>query len=98
MTLDRDNLLWLRSQTAAARRRSVSETLDRIVTDARQGGRVAAAAIRSVVGTVDVNPDDPDLVEADGYVRDVFRRSTRRPLVARPTPPHDARPRTRRRG
>src|SRR6185295_3813231 len=79
VTLERDNLVWLRSQTATARRRSVSETLDRIVTDARRSGRVADAAIRSVVGTIDLNPDDPDLAKADRYVREIFDASTGRP-------------------
>ena len=99
VTLERDNLLWLRSQTAVAKRRSLSETLDQIVSDARQGGRAAGGASRSVVGTVDVNPDDPDLADADVYVRELVSRSTRRPFVARETPARDgARPRKRRRG
>jgi hypothetical protein len=97
VTLDQANLLWLRSQTAAAKRRSVSETLDRIVTDARQGGRGTALAIRSVVGTIDVTADDPDLAQADAYVRELVGRSTRRPFVVKEASPrYGARRRTRR--
>ena len=79
VTLDRDNLVWLRSQAAAAGGRSVSDTLDRIVTDARAAGRVRPETIRSVVGTIDLG-DDPALEHADDYVRAVFARSVRRSM------------------
>jgi hypothetical protein len=97
VTLEQDNLLWLRSQTAVAGRRSLSETLDQLVTGARQSGRVPGAEPRSVVGTIDINPDDPDLAEADGFVRGLFRRSTGRPMAANRSP-RRAPARTRRRG
>jgi hypothetical protein len=83
VTLDQENLLWLRAQTAAARRRSLSETLDQLVTDARRSGRVAEGAIRSVLGTIDITDDDPDLLEADLYVREQFARSARQPFAAK---------------
>lgn len=87
ITLDQDNLLWLRAQTAAAKGRSLSETLDRLITDARQAGRVGAHTVRSVVGTVDINGDDPDLETADAYVRGLFERSARQPFLVRETKP-----------
>ena len=51
VTLDRENLLWLRARAGALKRRSLSDALDALVTAARQGGGAASPA-RSVVGTV----------------------------------------------
>ncbi len=87
ITLDQDNLLWLRAQTAAAKGKSLSDTLDQLVTAARQAGRVADGAIRSVSGTIDITDDDPDLAGADAYVRGLFDRSARQPWLARETGP-----------
>jgi len=83
ITLSEDNLLWLRGQAARSARGSVSELLDRLVAEARQGGRTDPAAVRSVVGTVDLPDDDPDLEGADGYIRTVFSASMREPMVVR---------------
>ena len=83
ITLSEDNLLWLRGQAARSARGSVSELLDRLVAEARQGGRTDPAAVRSVVGTVDLPDDDPDLAEADGHIRTVFSASMREPMVVR---------------
>lgn len=80
VTLDTDNLLWLRGQSIG---RSVSEVLDALVADARRAGRVGEAAIRSVRGTIDIPPDDPDLVKADAYVRALFERSVNRPVAVK---------------
>lgn len=84
VTLDTDNLLWLRTQAAANRRRSLSDTLDQIVTDARLAGRMAAGAVKSVVGTIDLAAADPDLDTADAYIGGLFGRSARR--LAPPKP------------
>ena len=92
VTLDRDNLLWLRGRVTAANHRSVSDALDQIVTQARFAGRGADAGVRSVVGTIDVDDADPLLSGADEYVLGLFDESLRRPWLAR-----DARPRARRR-
>jgi hypothetical protein len=98
VTLDQDNLLWLRSQTTAAKR-SLSETLDQLVTEARLAGRVPEGSVRSVVGTVDITGDDPLLSGADDYVRGLFDASVRRPILVRETPPRYRKPsRGRRRG
>jgi hypothetical protein len=86
VTLQRDNLLWLKGQAAARTRGNVSEMLDRLVVQARAGGRPDDAAVRSVAGTIDL-PDDDSLAEADGYVRSLFERSLARPMPARERPP-----------
>jgi hypothetical protein len=87
VTLRPDNLLWLRGQAAASANGSVSEVLDRLVQEARTGGRTHAAAIRSVVGSIDLPADDPDLAGADAYVRTLFDRSLRRPTLVKETAP-----------
>ena len=69
ITLDADNLLWLRAQAAATSRGSLSAVLDRIVEEARLGGRTEPSAIRSAAGTIDLPEDDPDLEKADARRR-----------------------------
>jgi hypothetical protein len=98
VTLDADNLLWLRGQAGAAGVRSVSELIDRLVTRARAAGPFAPA--RSVVGTIDIDAADPLLADADAAVRDLFVRSLRRPRVAKEHSPEyrSPRPRRKRRG
>jgi hypothetical protein len=83
ITLADDNLTWLRGRTRALKVRSVSETLDRLVTEARTSGRTTAAASRSVVGSVDIAAHDPDLAGADAVIRDLFETSFERPVVVR---------------
>jgi len=79
VTLTADNILWLRAQAATTARGSLSEVLDRLVTGAREGGLGAAAAMRSVVGTIDLPDDDPALERADAFVRAQFEQSIKRP-------------------
>jgi hypothetical protein len=95
ITLAEDNLLWLKGQAGASASGSVSEIIDRLVGEARTGGRTDAAAIRSVVGLVDLPREDEDLAEADAYVRSQFDRSLGRPMAVRETPPE---PKAKRRG
>ena len=83
VTLAADNLLWLRGQAARTTKGSVSEVLDRIVSEARAGGRADPASVRSVAGTVDLPDDDPDLAHADAYVRSLFAASARQPMLVR---------------
>ena len=83
VTLRDDNLVWLRGRTKATGARSLSETLDAIVSAARAGGLGPAGASRSVAGTVDIAGDDPDLEQADAYIRDLFTASQARPFVVR---------------
>lgn len=87
ITLSEDNLLWLRGQAARSARGSVSELLDRLVADARTGGRMDPAAVRSVVGSVDLPDDDPELAGADAYIRTLFGTSARQPMAVRERPP-----------
>jgi len=75
---------------------SVSELLDQLVTSARQTG--VAGPSRSVVGTIDLSPGDPDLEGADEAVRELFARSLAQPIVLRERSPEDAVTRPRKRG
>src|SRR5574342_927872 len=81
VTLEADNVTWLKGRAGAAGARSVSELLDRLVTAARQSGEIGPS--RSVVGTIDVDPGDPLLERADEAVRHLFESSLGRPLMVR---------------
>ena len=81
VTLDEDNLTWLKGRAGAAGLRSVSELIDKNVADARQSGRVGPS--RSVVGTIDVDATDPMLERADETVRYLFESSVGRPLTVK---------------
>jgi hypothetical protein len=94
VTLDADNLLWLRAQTLSQRHRSISEMLDGLIREARTANKSQANLIRSVVGTVRIADADPNLDTADDAVRAFFsaalshqkgreRRSTSRPKPRR---------------
>lgn len=80
VTLDIDNLLWLRGLTASEKRRSLSDTIDALLTAARTGAHGGTAS-RSVVGTVDIAADDPSLDQADAYIRREFEDSLARGLT-----------------
>jgi hypothetical protein len=90
VTIHHDNLLWLRGQADATAKGSLSDILDRLVTEARLSGRTDRSAIRSVKGSVDLPDDDPDLEKADAYVRSLFQQSVGRPMLVRETPPKPA--------
>ncbi len=81
VTLDSDNLTWLKGRAAASGARGVSELLDRLVAAARASGGLGAS--RSVVGTIDIDASDPLLERADTAVRAMFETSLGRPLVVR---------------
>lgn len=81
VTLDVDNLLWLKGQTASGKRRSLSDTIDAVITAARTGAHGDVRS-RSVVGTVDIAVDDPGLDQADAYVRNELAASLARGLMA----------------
>jgi len=87
VTLGADNLLWLRGQAGVTARGSVSDVLDRIVSRARSDGAGEPDAVRSVVGTIDLPDDDPDLEAANLYVRSVFADSVRRPMLVKERAP-----------
>jgi hypothetical protein len=87
VTVEEDNLVWLKGQAGASTGGSVSEVIDRLVREARMSGRTDPASIRSVVGTIDLPPDDQDLAGADAYVRAMFDRSLTRPMLVKERPP-----------
>ena len=77
VTLEEENILWLRGQALGGKQRSVSEALDVVVTAARQNR--FGATTRSVVGTVDIAGNDPELLGADAAVRSLVDASLGRP-------------------
>src|SRR5688572_33395145 len=79
VTLDENNLLWLRGRMARRKRRSLSDAIDEVITAARASG--ALETPRSVVGTIDLAADDLGLAHADSYTRALFTQSLSRPLV-----------------
>ena len=85
VTLDTDNVTWLKGRAGATGVRSVSELLDRLVTAARQSGDTGPS--RSVVGTIDIDSSDPLLEKADEAVRYMFESSLGRPLVVKESMP-----------
>ena len=86
LTLEENNLLWLRGRTAAAGFRSISETLDRLVTEARTSGKLADISVRSVAGTIDIAPSDPLLEGADAMIREHFEASLRQSFAQKKRP------------
>lgn len=86
VTLGADNLLWLRGQAGVTARGSVSDVLDRIVSRARAAGEGESTAVRSVVETIDLPENDPDLEAASLHIRSVFADSARRPMLVRERP------------
>lgn len=78
VTLDAENLIWLKGRVGAAGLRSVSDLLDRLVTEARTKGSVGPGT--SVVGTIDIDASDPLLRRADEAVRGLVEVSLGRPL------------------
>ena len=77
VTLDPENILWRKARARGARRRSVSETLDRLLNEARTG-RTFAPEARSVKGTARIDAADPDLEEADAAVSRLIASSLSR--------------------
>ena len=85
VTLEADNMTWLKGRAHAAGLRSVSELLDQLVTAARSSGQLGPS--RSVAGTIDIAADDPWLEGADAAVRGMFEASLRRPLMVKEAAP-----------
>ena len=85
MTLDADNLTWLKGRAGAAGVRSVSELLDQLVSAARASGQIGPS--RSVIGTIDVDASDPWLEGADEAMRSIVQASIGRPLMVKETSP-----------
>jgi hypothetical protein len=87
VTLEADNVLWLRAQVQAGRGSNVSQILDRLVTEARASGRTLTSSSRSIAGTIDLSGFDP--AAANREVRSLFRGASlvrqRRPAWGRKT-------------
>jgi hypothetical protein len=78
LTLDEANLVWLKGRGYA--HGSLSAAVDDLITAARAGRLTTPTPARSVVGTIDLAADDPQLERADRAVRDLFAASLVRPL------------------
>ena len=78
VTLQPDNLLWLRARVKAKGGRSLSEALDGIITEARAGTGASTAEVRSVVGNAWIPKSEEALSEAGAQVAALFRGSVRR--------------------
>lgn len=100
LTLDEANLLWLRGRGYG--RGNLSAVVDDLITEARSGRLGGPPPVRSVVGTIDLAVDDPELEGADAAVRELFARALAKPMRVRERhesePPPSALKRTRRRG
>jgi hypothetical protein len=83
VTLAESNLTWLQALTRRGSARSVSDAIDRLITDARTARAGGDPSARSVAGTIDIDQSDPALAGAGAAVRDLFDRSLRRPFVVR---------------
>ena len=85
VTLHSDNLTWLKARAGAVGARSVSDLLDQIVSDARR--TTPGGAVRSVIGTIDIDTSDPLLMGADDVVRTLFEVSLKRPTLVKESRP-----------
>ncbi|MSO82265.1 MAG: hypothetical protein EXQ53_03065 [Acidobacteria bacterium] len=81
VTLHTENLTWLKARAGSGQARSVSELLDRLVTEAR--AHRPGGELRSVVGTIDIDPSDPLLLKADDALRALVEGSLGRPLLVK---------------
>lgn len=89
VTIEADNLTWLKGRAMGGKYRSLSDALDDVVRTARLGG--GPGEVRSVVGTVDIAGADPDLLDADTDINQLYQTSLARPVLARePPPPYGA--------
>jgi hypothetical protein len=75
VTLDELNLLWLRDQAIRKHARNISDAIDRLVTEARVRSWGPPRPSRSIVGTIEIPADDPDLEKAHAAVRGLFEQS-----------------------
>ena len=100
LTLDEANLLWLKGRGYG--QGNLSAAVDDLIAAARAGRFGVPTTVRSVVGTIDLAADDPNLERADDVVRALFAQSLAQPLrlsEARASYEPDARrKRSRRRG
>ncbi len=81
VTLQSDNLTWLKARAGAIGARSVSDLLDQLVAEARRA--TPGGSVRSVVGTIDIDASDPLLNGADDVLRTLVDASLKRPTLAK---------------
>ena len=86
LTLGESNLLWLQSLTTRGGGRSLSDAVDRLITEARATDGTGGLAPKSVVGSIDLNPADARLDDADAALRQLFTGSLARAFVLRDRP------------
>lgn len=89
VTLDVDNLVWLRAQAGTGRK--VSRIVNELVSEARAVGRGFGTSARSVAGTVDLRNYDP--AAADREVRALVNgvRRGKSAVRRKPAPPSGGR-------
>src|SRR5215510_14102820 len=85
ITLDVENVTWLKGRVGATGCRSVSELLDRLVSEARV--KKAVGPSTTVVGTIDVDASDPMLLGADRLVRGLVDASIGQSVMVRESSP-----------
>src|SRR6187399_1921380 len=86
LTLGEENVLWLKGR-AVHGGGNLSAALDQLISEARAGRIGTPPPARSVVGTIDLAADDPELTGADEAIRGMFAGSLSRPFVARDSSP-----------
>ena len=74
VSLDPDNLVWLRTQTRSTGCRSVSELLDCLIREVRTSSQGQDSPVRSVVGTIEITESDLDLCSADAAIMAWLKR------------------------
>src|SRR5688500_12059477 len=80
LTLSAEYLTWTRTRAIAVGSRSISDFIDQLIGQARSAS--PPAPIRSVVGTIDIDPSDPFMKDADDFIRAEFALSLARPSRA----------------
>ena len=78
LTLDETNLVWLKGRGYG--QGNLSAAVDELITAARAGRLGAPSPVQSIVGTIDLAADDPQLERADSAMRDLFAASLARPF------------------
>ena len=81
ITLDERNLLWLKGRARVLAGGSLSEAVDQLIDEAREGLLGSGHGSRSVVGTIDV-PDEAVLAKANSELRELFTASLARTVRA----------------
>ena len=89
VTLDIDNLVWLRAQAGTGR--NVSRIVNELVSEARAVGRCFGTSARSVAGTVDVRNYDPAAANRDVRALVNGVRRSKSAVRGKPAPPSGGR-------